>query len=195
MPLRLVPPVHRATHRIGLYLASLPPHHLSQGEAHILARLAGPGTATIAELHRDLAHKRSTLTSILDRLVDRGLVTRAVGQADRRPFVVTTTPAGRAVARRVYRQLVALERAVARRVSGNDLRGFSNVVAAVEHEAHSRARRSGAGAGETGGTRAGPAPPGRSEASRTPVGAPDVRRSRARARRARRKIETNSPGS
>ena len=40
MALRLVPPIHRATHRIGLYLADLREHGLSQGEAHILAHLA-----------------------------------------------------------------------------------------------------------------------------------------------------------
>ena len=72
----LVPRIHRATHRIGLYLASLDEYSLSQGEAHILALLAMSGPTTIAELHRGLAHKRSTLTSILDRLVARGFVTR-----------------------------------------------------------------------------------------------------------------------
>jgi len=65
--LRLVPPIHRATHRIGLYLADLRDEALSQGEAHILALLATAGASTIAELHRGLSHKRSTLTSILDR--------------------------------------------------------------------------------------------------------------------------------
>src|SRR5213083_1590094 len=70
MPLRLIPPIHRATHRIGLYLAGVREDGLSQGEAHILALLATSAPATIADLHRGLAHKRSTLTSILDRLAD-----------------------------------------------------------------------------------------------------------------------------
>jgi len=78
MPLRLVPPIHRATHRVGLYLADLRDDGLSQGEAHILALLATAAPATIAELHRGLAHKRSTLTSILDRLAERGFVTFAI---------------------------------------------------------------------------------------------------------------------
>jgi DNA-binding MarR family transcriptional regulator len=87
MPLQLVPPIHRATHRIGLYLADLRDHDLSQGEAHILALLATAAPATIADLHRGLAHKRSTLTSILDRLAARGFITRAVGTDDRRTFI------------------------------------------------------------------------------------------------------------
>jgi DNA-binding MarR family transcriptional regulator len=84
MSLRLIPQIHRATHRIGLYLADLREFGLSQGEAHILAHLAKAAPATINDLHRGLAHKRSTLTSILDRLADRGLITREVGASDRR---------------------------------------------------------------------------------------------------------------
>jgi DNA-binding MarR family transcriptional regulator len=136
MPLRLIPPIHRATHRIGLYLAHQRDDGLSQGEAHILALLATAGAATIAELHRGLAHKRSTLTSILDRLVDRGLITRAVGVADRRTFLITPTAKGRQAARRVHEHLTALETAVARRVTAADVKGFLEVVAAVEDEAH-----------------------------------------------------------
>src|SRR5262245_30401996 len=140
MPLRLVPPIHRATHRIGLYLAGLRDEALSQGEAHILALLATSGPSTIAELHRGLAHKRSTLTSILDRLAERGFVTRAVGSADRRTFVVTPTARGRAVARKVHRHLADLERAVAARVSAGEVRAFLKVIEAVDHEAAQRTR-------------------------------------------------------
>jgi len=138
MPLRLVPPIHRATHRIGLYLAALREQALSQGEAHILALLASSGPSTIADLHKGLAHKRSTLTSILDRLAERGLITRAVGESDRRTFIVTPTARGRAVARRVQRHLAGLERAVQARVSADDVRKFLKVIAAVEDEARRR---------------------------------------------------------
>jgi DNA-binding MarR family transcriptional regulator len=135
-----VPPIHRATHRIGLYLANLRDDGLSQGEAHILALLASSGPATIAELHRGLAHKRSTLTSILDRLTDRGFITRAVGAEDRRTFLITPTARGRRAAARVHSHLADLERAVARRITSDDLRAFKKVVAAVEDEAHRRTR-------------------------------------------------------
>ena len=140
MPLRLVPRIHRATHRVGLYLADLRDDALSQGEAHILALLATSGPATIAALHRGLAHKRSTLTSILDRLADRGFITRAVGADDRRTFVITPTARGRRAAARVHRHLADLEQAVARRVTSADVKGFKNVIAAVEEEAHRRTR-------------------------------------------------------
>lgn len=138
MPLRLVHPVHRATHRIGLYLDDLRERGLTQGEAHILALLAHSGPANVAHLHRGLAHKRSTLTSILDRLAKRGLITRAVGETDRRTFVVRPTAKGRKLAYRIQRHLSALERAVIRRVSAADIKGFNRVVATLEQEAHQR---------------------------------------------------------
>jgi DNA-binding MarR family transcriptional regulator len=138
MSLRLVPPIHRATHRIGLYLAGASAAGLSQGEAHILALLASAAPATIADLHRGLAHKRSTLTSILDRLADRGYITRTVGAADRRTFLIAPTARGRTVAARDKRHLADLEQAVARRVTAADVGAFLKVVAAVEEEAHAR---------------------------------------------------------
>jgi DNA-binding MarR family transcriptional regulator len=138
MPLRLVHPVHRATHRIGLYLDGLKERGLTQGEAHILALLGHSRRANVADLHRGLAHKRSTLTSILDRLARRGLVTRAVGETDRRTFLVRLTAKGRRLAQRVQSHLSALERAVARRVSAADIKGFNRVVTALEQEAHRR---------------------------------------------------------
>ena len=146
MPLRLVPPIHRATHRIGLYLAAVGDGSLSQGEAHILALLASRSPATIADLHRGLAHKRSTLTSILDRLADRRLITRTVGIEDRRTFLIAPTAVGRTVAARVKRDLVDLERAVARRVTAPEVAAFLTVVSAIEEEAHARTRPPAAGA-------------------------------------------------
>jgi DNA-binding MarR family transcriptional regulator len=140
MALRLVPSIHRATHRIGLYLAHLREDGLSRGEAHILAQLATSAPATIADLHRGLAHKRSTLTSILDRLAARGLITREPGTDDRRTFVIGLTAKGKATAVRVHRHLTTLEEAVACRVTATDVRGFLKVLATVEEQAHAETR-------------------------------------------------------
>jgi DNA-binding MarR family transcriptional regulator len=140
MALKLVPNIHRATHRIGLYLAALDKHGMSQGESHILAHLSVSGPASIAELLKILAHRRSTLTSILDRLAERRFITREVGAADRRTFVIRLTGPGRRVARQVYNRLADLERAVAGQVSADQVRAFTRVVTLVEEEAHRRGR-------------------------------------------------------
>lgn len=130
--------MQRATHRIGLYLDELREQQLTQGEAHILALLADSPRMTVAELHRGLAHKRSTLTSILDRLADRKLITRTTGESDRRTFVVALTSDGRKLARRVQRHLVDLERRVRHRVKTADIDAFAKVLSALESEASNR---------------------------------------------------------
>jgi DNA-binding MarR family transcriptional regulator len=138
MQLKLIPAIHRATHRIGLYLAELRNGELSQGEAHILAHLASASPATVGELHEALAHKRSTLTSILDRLAARGFITREPGIEDRRTFVVALTKTGQPVASRVLRHLLALERAVVDAFPPQDLNAFLMIAGRIEAEAHHR---------------------------------------------------------
>jgi DNA-binding MarR family transcriptional regulator len=133
MRLQLIPGVHRATHRIALYLdASDPPLGLTQGECHLLAHLVEAGPSPVGSLHAAFAHKRSTLTSYLDRLERAGLVTRELRPEDRRSFLVSLTAAGKAAAARVHRRLAQLEDAALARLSERDLRGFQAVLHAVQ---------------------------------------------------------------
>lgn len=133
--LDLVPPVHRATHRIGLFLQAFRPDlEVTQGEAHVLVHLTA-GPAPIGALHAAFAHRRSTLTSLLDRLEERGLVTRELRLDDRRSFLVRLTAAGRTRARRVQSALQGLERRVRKRVDAKALAGFQAVIGVLEEEA------------------------------------------------------------
>lgn len=132
-PLRLVPGLHRATHRVGLYLQAAD-LGVTQGEAHVLAQLVSDGPSTVAALHAAFGHRRSTLTSILDRLETAGLVRREVHVDDRRSFLVSLTTRGSALARKVHALLAALESAVTARTGESDLRGFLAVVAALQAE-------------------------------------------------------------
>jgi len=92
----------------------------------------------VGELHTGLAHKRSTLTSILDRLVERGFVTRETGSQDRRTFVVSLTRKGKPVATQTLRHLLDVERAVRRKFSGETLDAVVAVLAAIEQVASAR---------------------------------------------------------
>lgn len=135
MPLRLIPHVHRATHRIGLYIGRLPEPGVTQGEAHILAHLASEGAVTVAALHRAFAHRRSTLTSILDRLEARGVIERTTDARDRRSFVVSLTSSGRPLARRVAAHLERLEADALAGVSARDLQRLQTMLEGLEHAA------------------------------------------------------------
>ena len=134
MALLLIPQIHRTTHQIGLYIerSGL---GLNQGEAHILAHLAIAGDCTVGQLHKAFAHKRSTLTSVLDRLAERRLIRREVRSEDRRSFVVSLTPAGKVVARKIHRHLETLEKAALRGVAAAKAKTFTDLIGAVEEAA------------------------------------------------------------
>lgn len=137
-PLRLIPEVHRATHRIGIYLDSL---GITQGEGHILSHLAAAGDSTIAELHRALAHRRSTLTSILDRLAERQFITRESDPNDRRSFIIRLSKKGSAAAGQVHRELARIEESALNGISENQLGSVVKVLQTLEKAADQTSRR------------------------------------------------------
>jgi DNA-binding MarR family transcriptional regulator len=128
-PLRLIPEVHRATHRIGIFLDSL---GITQGEGHILSHLAASGDSSIAELHRALAHRRSTLTSILDRLAERRYISRESDPKDRRSFIVRLSAKGKTVAARVHRELERIEERALKGVPGREFQFVVKVLQTLE---------------------------------------------------------------
>ena len=134
MPLRLVFSIHRATHRIGLFIQRHSPD-LNQAEAHILCHLCESGDSTIADLHRAFAHKRSTLTSVLDRLAARGLVTRETHPGDHRSFVIALTRSGKSKAAKIHRQLEKLEAESLRGVDRKSVDAFASIVDRLERRA------------------------------------------------------------
>jgi DNA-binding MarR family transcriptional regulator len=103
---------------------------LSGPEAHVLGYVQTHPGGPLSELVRVFGHKRSTLTSILDRLESRGLVRRESSPVDRRSFLVHVTPAGRRVANRAQQVAVDLERRIAALVTPGDAAALDRVLAA-----------------------------------------------------------------
>ena len=99
--LEYVAQLHRAIHAIGLFIDSEFGPDLSQPEALVLIALLAHGDATINEVHRVFLHRRSTLTSVLDRLEKKRFVERKPSPQDRRSVRLSLTKSGRAFARRV----------------------------------------------------------------------------------------------
>jgi DNA-binding MarR family transcriptional regulator len=104
---------------------------ITQSEAHILGALAETGKCSINDLYASFGHKRSTLTSILDRLEGRALIERVPHPTSRRSVMICLTARGADAARRVTEILESTEATVAARVSADDLEGFRRVIAAL----------------------------------------------------------------
>lgn len=134
MRLQLVFGIHRATHRIGLFIQRHEPD-LTQAEAHILCHLHEFGDSAISDLHRAFAHKRSTLTSVLDRLESRSLVRRESSEKDRRSFVVRLTRSGKTKAAKVHRLLESLEAGVLRSADRSAVQALDRLIGGIEQAA------------------------------------------------------------
>ena len=68
--------LHRAVHAIGLFLDTSLDGEISQAEALVIIHLSAQSSPTINELHHAFLHRRSTLTSVLDRMEGKGLIKR-----------------------------------------------------------------------------------------------------------------------
>ena len=131
----IVPALERATHAVALWIErSFGDLRLTQAEAHVLAYLAHYAPCSINDLHRSFGHKRSTLTSLLDRLEGRGWIRRGSHPTSRRLVLVQLTVAGRQVADQVSTALRAVEDRVLARAGGGDAATFLRVLQVLEEE-------------------------------------------------------------
>jgi DNA-binding MarR family transcriptional regulator len=133
MTLRLIPHLHRATHQAGLYIhRELNEIAISQAEAHVLSFLSARGPCSIADVHRSFGHRRSTLTSILNRLEDRGLVAREILPEDRRSYLLRLTPDGKPLASKARRTLERLEARALSSLGERQVAAFVAVIEAIQ---------------------------------------------------------------
>ena len=87
--------------------------------------------APVSELHRVFGIKRSTLTSILDRLEARGWIERRASPRDRRALLVALTEAGRGRADRVQTALDDFEARISAEIRPDAWGGFDAVMTAI----------------------------------------------------------------
>lgn len=133
--------LERAAHLIGAHVERAARGlGITQAEAHVLVHLVRHGSTSIAALHHEFGTKRSTLTNVLDRLEQRGLVRRELSREDRRSFTIHPTATGAAHARKLAAIVDRLEAAVRAGVSERDLRGVEAVVRALDAAAERPAK-------------------------------------------------------
>jgi DNA-binding MarR family transcriptional regulator len=136
VPLHVVPRLEHAVHTVAVLIErSLGDLRLSQAEAHVLAYLAQAGHCSINDLHISFGHKRSTLTSLLDRLERRGLVGREPHPTSRRLVQLQLTDQGQRAGEQVGIVLHALESGVLAQTADADVAAFLRVLAAIEESA------------------------------------------------------------
>ena len=125
--------LHRTTHyTLHALSAALADLSLGAAEINALANLADRGALNVRELSAETGTRTTTLTGVLDRLENRGYLTRELDPSDRRSFRLPLTEAGQAAADRVRAAVTDLERAALARLSETQIAGFHAVVAALQ---------------------------------------------------------------
>ena len=124
--------LHRATHAtLHALTTALADLDLPAADIDVLAILADGAGRTVGALATATATRPSTLTSLLDRLIKRGYIARELDLADRRSFLISLTPAGRAVAEHAAAAIADLERQAMVTVTQAQRTGFHTVIDAL----------------------------------------------------------------
>lgn len=141
MALDFFSPLHKASRQLSVYLESRTGEMgVSPIEGHLLTYLKGYAPTAMGELVRVFGIKQSTLTSMLDRLEQAGLVRRETNPEDRRSFLIHLSDSGLELADRLNRMLETLENEIRERVGSRDVEGFRAVMGAVEEVTRVRLR-------------------------------------------------------
>jgi DNA-binding MarR family transcriptional regulator len=86
-----------ATHLVAVKAFLLQYHGLSFRESLVLAMVTSMGETSLTELHRILGVQKSALSSLLERLFRKSLITRTQSPEDRRRWKIALTPHGEVV--------------------------------------------------------------------------------------------------
>jgi DNA-binding MarR family transcriptional regulator len=131
-PASVILALHRATHAtLHALTSALADLDLPAADIDVLAILADGAGRTVGALATATATRPSTLTSLLDRLTKRGYIARELDPADRRSFLISLTPAGRAVAEHAAAAIADLERQALPTVTPAQRAGFHTVIDAL----------------------------------------------------------------
>jgi len=97
--LRILRALRRITRSIALHSRQLAAvSNITAPQLMCLRAIIASGPITSTAISREIHVSPSTVVGILDRLEDKGLITRERGREDRRTVFASATPAGRALA-------------------------------------------------------------------------------------------------
>jgi DNA-binding MarR family transcriptional regulator len=131
----IVSPLHKAyRHIVTTMERRIEKLDLTAEEGHLLAYLALYQPKTVGELIRVFGFRNSTLTGILNRMEQRKLIKRQINSADRRSYLIKVTSKGLKVGLAARKEALLFDKQVLGHVSANDLKGFNNILKAVEKE-------------------------------------------------------------
>ncbi|MCX4091962.1 MarR family winged helix-turn-helix transcriptional regulator [Nocardia sp. alder85J] len=122
---------HATLHRISTELVDL---DMTASDLNALANLADGHARTVSQLAAAIGARPTTLTSVLDRLEKRGLISRTTRAGDRRSVLIELTDTGRATAGTIRDTFTALESRLLGGLPADAIAGFHAVLRALTEE-------------------------------------------------------------
>jgi MarR family transcriptional regulator, organic hydroperoxide resistance regulator len=131
-PAEVILALQQATHAtLRVLTLRLAEHDLAPSEINILACLGDGKVRAVSELAAETGTKPPTLTSVLNRLVGRGLVVRDLDTGDRRSFLLSLTRAGFRTAVACRSAMAAIEAEALAGLDPAALAGFYEITRAL----------------------------------------------------------------
>ncbi|HEU4623020.1 MAG TPA: MarR family transcriptional regulator [Burkholderiaceae bacterium] len=117
----------RASHAISAdFIKEIERQKLSVTEWRVLATLSDGDGLTIGQLADIVIAKQPTVTKIIDRMSDAGLVQRQTGEIDRRQTTIYTTEQGKDLVRDLLRKAKAAESAALKQFDEREIEQLKN---------------------------------------------------------------------
>jgi DNA-binding MarR family transcriptional regulator len=134
-PFRVLSPIHQANRQASICIDTLLADlALSAQDGQLLAFVAARDGVPVTAIVRLLGVSKSTVTSILQRLEDSGMIRREENPEDARSALLFATSKGRRLGVAARDRVLQLEKRIAKRVSEPDLRALARIVEAVSIE-------------------------------------------------------------
>jgi DNA-binding MarR family transcriptional regulator len=142
-PLRIASSIHKANRQIQSFMeAECRQLGVSVVEAHLLDHCLEFGPCWISEFYRVFGEKPSTLTSILGRLEEAGLLSRKLNRQDRRSRLIYLSAEGKRLALKLRGLYEGFEAALLQRLQESDLASFGRIATAISEVTGVEARSS-----------------------------------------------------
>lgn len=107
-------------------------HELTGPQLTVIKLLAGIGELSLTELSESMQTRNSTVTGIIDRMESADLVKRVRSEEDRRVVKIRLTPKGKALAKSVPIEPMALFRQALESLSPQEARTLLKILAKLE---------------------------------------------------------------
>ncbi|HAA08329.1 MAG: MarR family winged helix-turn-helix transcriptional regulator [Syntrophomonadaceae bacterium] len=110
------------------FKARLAPYGITPGQYGVLKCLWDEDGLTVKKLAERMYLDSSTITGLLDRMENKGLIKRQSSPSDRRALSVVLTPAGKALQEPVTQAIIDANQAVLKNMSEEEADSFLNIL-------------------------------------------------------------------